>query len=150
MPLALGGWSTSTQLASRKALTATLTRHYRDEFIKEAHKVRIGFGLGSRVIGSSFRVRVFSSTVLDPDHVPLAGHAVMYSSSHHVSAEGSLIWPVCTLAHPSIILGADCCIVALVASSARRFRSLLASSPGLQEFISANSDPASPCARAAS
>ena len=40
VPLALGGWSTSTQLASRKALTATLTRHYRDEFIKEAHKVR--------------------------------------------------------------------------------------------------------------
>ena len=39
VPLALGGWSTSTQLASRKALTATLTRHYRDEFIKEAHKV---------------------------------------------------------------------------------------------------------------
>lgn len=41
VPLALGGWSTSTQLASRKALSATLTRHYRDEFIKEAHKVSI-------------------------------------------------------------------------------------------------------------
>lgn len=40
VPLALGGWSTSTQLASRKALAASLIRHYRDECIKEAHKAR--------------------------------------------------------------------------------------------------------------
>lgn len=40
VPLELNGWSTCTQLASRKALTASLYRHYRDECIKEAHKVR--------------------------------------------------------------------------------------------------------------
>ena len=39
--LRLGGWQTDTQLVSRKALTATLARHFRDEFIKEAHKVRV-------------------------------------------------------------------------------------------------------------
>ncbi len=38
--LRLGGWQTDTQLLSRKALGATLARHYRDEVIKEAHKVR--------------------------------------------------------------------------------------------------------------
>ncbi len=37
--LRLGGWQTDTQLLSRKALAATLARHYRDEVIKEAHKV---------------------------------------------------------------------------------------------------------------
>jgi hypothetical protein len=37
--LRLGGWATDTQLVSRKALAATLARHFRDEFIKEAHKV---------------------------------------------------------------------------------------------------------------
>lgn len=37
--LRLGGWQTDTQLLSRKALAATLTRHFRDEVIKEAHKV---------------------------------------------------------------------------------------------------------------
>lgn len=58
VPLALGGWSTSTQLASRKALTATLTRHYRDEFIKEAHKVRVRVRARMRVmVGISTRVR---------------------------------------------------------------------------------------------
>ncbi len=39
--LRLGGWQTDTQLVSRKALTATLARHFRDEFIKEAHKARL-------------------------------------------------------------------------------------------------------------
>ena len=39
MSLRLGGWATDTQLVSRKALAATLARHFRDEFIKEAHKV---------------------------------------------------------------------------------------------------------------
>ena len=39
--LRLGGWATDTQLVSRKALAATLARHFRDEFIKEAHKVRM-------------------------------------------------------------------------------------------------------------
>ncbi len=39
--LQLGGWQTDTQLVSRKALTATLARHFRDEFIKEPQKARL-------------------------------------------------------------------------------------------------------------
>ena len=43
VPLRLGGVSTDTRLWSRKALGATLLRHYRDQFVREAHKVGADF-----------------------------------------------------------------------------------------------------------
>lgn len=42
VPLQLRSWSTDTQLLGRKALIGTLSRHYLNNGIREAHKVGVG------------------------------------------------------------------------------------------------------------
>ncbi len=41
VPLSLKEWSLDTRLLGRKALVASLTRHYFSQFLVEAHKVRL-------------------------------------------------------------------------------------------------------------